>query len=312
MLMYGVLALFLLIWLIVLYDVLTKRKFKKLEVEQSRFEHPFFDWLYRYSFVKPFSWFVDDDNELTTKGEKVKEKLITAGYYNRIFTVRSYMMFTTVIFFALVILGVLIAAATLNLEFIYKILFNVEVEPTPINLQRMLVIMMVVVLLGLIPNQVLKMKAKKAIYNKNKDLPMLMMFVILMLRSGKSTAEIMYDLTKVKSNQQEIFEKAYRIYTRSPKDALILLKNHFGDGLFSDMFDLLMDVSEYAKEETVMIMESNMKSFVDTTNEIKRRNDLTMQVYSQGSMSVPFIAVIFLGVAPLLAMSFNAFAAFSI
>lgn len=301
-------GLFLIVWLIAVYFVMVNRKIEKLQIEKSRFEHPFFDWLYRYSFVKPFIWFVDDDNELSTKGEAIKEKLIEAGYYNRYFVVRSYMAFQAIIFFVLVFIGMLMAAATLKIHVLYKFLFNVNVEPVPINIQSMLLIMMVVILMGLIPNFVLKSKVKKAIYNKNKDLPMLMMFAILMLRSGKSTGQIMYDLTKIESSQREIFEKAYRIYVRSPKDANELIKIHFGDGLFADMFDLLTDVSDYAKEETIMIIESNLKSFVDTTNEIKRRNDVTSQVISQTSMVIPFAAVIFLGVAPLLAMSFASFA----
>lgn len=311
MFMYMVLGSFFIVWLFVLYMVLTQRRLEKLGVEQERFSHPFYNWIYRYSFVKPISWFVDDDNELSTKGEKIKEKLVVAGYYNKLFTVRSYMGFTVVFFAVGLLLGLIIAAASTQQHLIYKVLFNVDVEPVAFNLKIILIVIMISLLLGLIPNIILSSKAKKAIYNKNKDLPMLMMFVILMLRSSKSTDEIMLALTKIKSSQQDVFIKAYRIYTRSPLDATILIKNHFGDGLFADMFDLLVDIKEYAKEEVIVIMESNLKTFVNTTNEIKRRNDLTSQVYSETSMAIPFLAIMFLGVAPLMAMAFSGLAALS-
>lgn len=300
----AALVIFFMTWLCVIYYVIVQKKLDKLKVDRNRFGKSFYNWLYTYSHVKPLSWFVDDDNELTTKGEKIKKQLIETGQYNVKFVVRSYMAFQMVVFAALVLIGLVVCLVSLRLDIIYKVLLNVDVEVVPIDLQRFLMIFMIVLLLGLVPGYILKSRAKKIMLAKEREVPMIMMFVILMLRSGKSTGQIMNDLAKVKSMHQQEFEKAALIYARSPESAIEYLKGYFGNSSIADMFELVSDVTNYARTEVISIIESNMKSYVGSKEEQARRKDLTSQVYSQATMAVPFSAVILLGVLPLFGMAF--------
>ncbi|MBG9693068.1 hypothetical protein ABD91_20130 [Lysinibacillus sphaericus] len=303
----AALVVFLSAWLFVVYYIIVQKKLDKMGVDRNRFGKPFYNWLYTYAHVKPLSWFVDDDNELTTKGEKIKKQLVETGHYNVKFVVRSYMAFQIVVFAGLVLVGLIVCVASVRLDLIYKLLLNVDVAVVPINFQRFLMIIMIVVLLGLVPGYMLKSRAKKIMLAKEREVPMIMMFVILMLRSGKSTGQIMNDLAKVKSMHQQEFEKAALIYARSPESAIEYLKGYFGNSAIADMFELVSDVTNYSRNEVISIIESNMKSYVGSKEEQTRRKDLTSQVYSQATMAVPFSAVILLGVLPLLGMAFASF-----
>ncbi|MFY0516633.1 hypothetical protein ACOMCU_02195 [Lysinibacillus sp. UGB7] len=303
----AALVVFLSAWLFVVYYIIVQKKLDKMGVDRNRFGKPFYNWLYTYAHVKPLSWFVDDDNELTTKGEKIKKQLVEIGHYNVKFVVRSYMAFQIVVFTGLILVGLIVCVASVRLDLIYKLLLNVDVAVVPIDLQRFLMIIMIVVLLGLVPGYMLKSRAKKIMLAKEREVPMIMMFVILMLRSGKSTGQIMNDLAKVKSMHQQEFEKAALIYARSPESAIEYLKGYFGNSAIADMFELVSDVTNYSRNEVISIIESNMKSYVGSKEEQTRRKDLTSQVYSQATMAVPFSAVILLGVLPLLGMAFASF-----
>jgi hypothetical protein len=275
----------------------------------EQFDHSFFKGMYRMAYKAPFKWFVEEnENKLTPKGEKLKEQLILSGF-DRYFTVKSFMAFKAAIFMASMLLAGL---SILFLDKMGKLISLFQTLPTEIRDQGItpnlaIVTFVMYLIFPLVPSIMLKNKAKKAIVNNVKDLPMIYMFTILMLRSGKTVMDILFALTKLNTHHKDIFEQGYRIYVRNKNEGMNFYRDHFDNERFAEMFTLLEDISEYAREDTISILEGNMKSLVENTNMVRRRNDLSQLVYSQASMTIPFLAVILLGAIPIVVMAIQIF-----
>lgn len=302
-------AIFFAVWAVVFLIVYSQTRASRAVEGDEQFEHPFFKEVYRLSYKAPFKWFVEEnEHRLSPKGEKLKEQLELSGY-DRNFTVKSFMAFKVMIFMASMVLA---GISILLMDNMGKIMdLFLDLPPTAadkgITLDMAIMTVMFYMMFALFPSISLKNKAKKAIVNQNKDLPMIHMFTILMLRSNKTVMEILFALTKLNTHHKEVFEQGYRMYLRNKSEGMSFYRSHFDNERFIEMFNLLEDIAEYAREETISIMESNMKSLVEDTNMIKRRNDLSQLVYSQASMVIPFLAVILLGAAPIIVMGIKIF-----
>lgn len=305
MTLYILTMLFILLFL---YLLAAENKLDKLGIEKQKFAHPFFNWMYRYSNIAPFIWFADDDEDLTKKGLKILHQLKT-GNLTHILTVRSYMGLTFLFLVISVATGGLLVYLQPYLPTIVLFLFDVDVSEmsTDYNMRTSIMIMMLSLLIALVPNWFLKARSKKTIVANSKELPVVQMFIVLMLRSGKTVSEIIYGLSKLQTPHKKTFEHAYRVYVRSPQEAMDYLRKEFSFSRFADSFDLLEDVSEYARTETITIMEAGMNSLVEEIEQVKRRNDLSNLVYSQASMIAPFSAIILLGAVPFLIMGLSLF-----
>ncbi|WPS85405.1 hypothetical protein SMD22_01895 (plasmid) [Brevibacillus halotolerans] len=304
--------IFLIVWTTLLLVVyIQSRANRGLASGEPSFGSPFCQEIYRMSYNIPFKWFVEDDKRLSPKGERVKELLELSGY-DKNFTVRSFMAFKVFVFFV----SILMAAITLLLLDNFPALFKAGMNEQSIVSQNIrgvspdltFMIIAFFMMFSLFPNIKVKNKAKKSIVARNRDLPMIYMFTILMLRSGKTVSEIVFALTKLNTHYKEVFERGFRMYLRNKHEGMVYLRSQFTNERFVEMFNLLEDIAEYAKDECVSIMESNMKSLVDETNMVKRRNDLSQLVYSQASMIVPFLAIILLGAVPVVIAFITIFA----
>ena len=263
----------------------------------------------RSLFGIPFKWFVDDDERPTEKKTKQLQKTIALGGYDKYFTLRSYMTFKVVITLVMLLIGGFFLLVIQYWDLIASLLFAVESEPVELSLGAKGAIVSAFLVVGLIPNFVLKSKVKTKLKNDAKDIPVLQMFIILMLRSNKTIAEILYALSKVNTPHKEVFEKSYRVYLRNKGEGMDFLKRHFHDSRFVDTFNLLEDIGEYARNETIRILENNLHSIVEETAMIKRRNDMSRLIFSQASMIIPFVSVMALGAIPLIVMGLTIFSA---
>lgn len=302
-------AIFFVVWAVVSLIVYTQIRTSRAVEGDEQFEHPFFKEVYRLSYQAPFKWFVEEnENRLTPKGEKLKEQLELSGY-DRNYTVKSFMAFKVMIFMASMVLAGISILLMDNMGKIMDLFFNLPSTAVEKGITPGMGIMTVMfyMMFALFPSISLKSKAKKTIVAQNKDLPMIHMFTILMLRSSKTVSEILFALTKLNTHHKEVFEQGYRMYLRNKSEGMNFYRSHFENERFIEMFNLLEGIAEYARNETISIMESNMKSLVEDTNMIKRRNDLSQLVYSQASMVIPFFAVILLGAAPIVVMAIKIF-----
>jgi len=277
------------------------------EINKQKFENKFFNEMYLLSFGVPFKWFVDDDERPTEKSTKELKRIIELGGFNKYFTLRSYMTFKVFITFVMLLFGGVTILMIGQWHNISKWLFAIEANAVELDLYAKAMIVSSFVFVGLIPNIILKSKVKKKLKNDVKDIPVLQMFIILMLRSNKTISEILYALSKIDTPHKEVFEKSYRIYLRNKVEGIAFLKKHFDDTKFVDTFNLLEDIGEYARSECIRILENNLHSIVEETTMIKRRNDMSRLIFSQASMFIPFIAIICLGALPLIIMGLNTF-----
>ncbi|MFF2531483.1 hypothetical protein ACFVS2_21485 [Brevibacillus sp. NPDC058079] len=302
---------FLIIWAVMAIVVYFQTKGDRETTSgEPTFGSPFHQEIYRLSFIAPFKWFVEDDRNLTPKGEKVKELLKLSGY-DKNYTVRSFMAFKVLIFFASMVMVTLALFLMEKLPTLMNTAMNIQnvtaQDSKGVPLNVIFITIAFFMMFALFPSIKMKNIAKKSILARSRDLPMIYMFTILMLRSNKTVTEIIYALTKLNTHYKEVFERGYRMYLRNKHEGMAYLRSQFDNDRFAEMFNLLEDIAEYAKDECVSIMESNMKNLVDETNMVKRRNDLSQLVYSQASMVIPFMAIILLGAAPVVIMGITIF-----
>lgn len=298
-------AIFGIVWFVILFIVLMQVQLGKLEFpNKPEFESPFYDLLYRLSFVYPFKWFVDDDKKLTAKGLQVKEELRITGMDKK-YTAQSFMAYKVIMLMIALILAGLLVLILKNSSVFMTVMLGMKQtteEAGGVSNRTLIFVMSACLLIPLFPGMGLKNKAKRALVSNTKDLPMIQMFTILMLRSNKTVSEILFALSKLNTNHKEVFERGYRIYLRNKHEGMSYLRSQFSSDRFIETFNLLEDIAEYAREECIKIMESNMKSLIDDTNTIKRKNDLSKLVYSHASMMIPFAGVLLLGAAPVIIM----------
>jgi len=301
-------TIFMVVWVIavlIIYNGITVRN--NPEINTQKFKKEFYNEMYLMSFGIPFKWFVDDDDNPTEeKTKKLKKDLELAGF-DQHFTLRSFMTFKVIIMMAFLLLGGLILFIMKNAHHFSKIFFNVEVAEQPLGIQTSLLVISICLFFALMPNLILKQKVKKKMKEDSKDIPVLQMFIILMLRSNKTIAEILYALSRVNTPHKKAFEKGYRIYLRNKGEGMSFLKEHFYGTRFVETFNLLEDIGEYAREECIRILENNLQSLVEETNTIKRRADLSKLIYSQASMIIPFTSILLLGAFPLVMMGLEIF-----
>lgn len=304
-------VLFGTMWLVVTLVIVYQKALAKKGLSTLRkFDSPFHNKIYQLSFLAPFKWFVEDDQELTPKGEHMRT-LIQMARYDKKFTVRSFMAYhfsllVGAVLASLVVIYLLQYAST-AMAVIFSVDGGGEIKNEGIDKRQALTVFIVFVALALFPKYHLQGIAKKELVRFNKELPMIQMFVILMLKSGKTVRDVLFSLSKLNTYHQETFIQGYRIYMRNPIEGMQYLKNKFPNGRFSEMFSLLEDIGEFARQETITILEGNMRSLTDETNEIKRKNDINRLMYSQFSMAPPFAALILLGILPVIVKGIETF-----
>lgn len=298
--------IFIAIGAIFIYNSFTLRNDSKINKE--KFENKFFNEMYLLSFGLPFKWFVDDDERPTEKKTEELKKTIALGGYDKYFTLRSYMTFKVLVAMVMLLIGGIVVLMLDYWHVLSSALFAIESEPLSFTWATKIMIVASFLVVGLIPNMILKTKVKKKLKDDVKDIPVLQMFIILMLRSNRTIAEILFSLSKVDTPHKESFEKGYRIYLRNKGEGIHFLKEHFEGTKFVDTFNLLEDIGEYARSECIRILENNLHSLVEETAIIKERNDMSRLIFSQASMAVPFVAILTLGALPLVIMGLNMFA----
>ena len=182
------------------------------EINTEKFEKKFFNEMYLLSFGIPFKWFADDDDRPTEKKTLELKKTIALGGYDKYFTLRSFMTFKVVVAMAMLLAGGFVVVMVDYWHIVSKLLFAVESEPIEMELLNKVMILFPFLAVSLIPNIILKSKVKKKLKDDVKDIPVLQMFIILMLRSNKTIAEILYSLSRIDTPHKEAFEKSYRPY----------------------------------------------------------------------------------------------------
>ena len=92
---------------------------------------------------------------------------------------------------------------------------------------------------------------------------------------------------------------------RNKSDALIYLEKKFKNTAFGNSFNVLKYMYKYSKKDSVRILNANLRTMEKESLNTKRKKELTKFSYSQISVAVPFLVIIFLGAIPFIQYGVN-------
>ena len=298
--LYVVIVLVQLVLWIALYNHVNQYRYAG--IDKNQFSTKFSNWLYRISFIAPFCWFCD--NHETTRSIEMDEKLVEAEL-SKFFNARSFQTLKTLVLFGTVLLTGLYLEFEYRREYIINSIFKINFKYAEVFVggseSSKYIISCFLLCLAFVPNIVLKKNLRKASAMSKRDIPILQLFIILMLRSKKPVKEIIYVLSKFNSRYKHVFMKAITKYVANPSDGLDYIYKNIPDSGFRTTIDVLRDSGEYAKETTISMLNNSMRQVIEANNSARRRGDITKMALSQSTLAFPFVAVIALGAMPIAA-----------
>ena len=293
--------------LCVILEILKNRikNSEKVIVMEKPFENDLSNELYALSFTKPFSEAINPD-ETNNRVRDIEKMIAEAGLSHKI----NYRVYT-VIQLSLVGIGLIALIIFLLLSnqvgAIFRFLLNIEIPiDSPKSKQNLVLgLATCVVLLGLVPKIYLSKRAKRNAFYFQKDLPILQLFIILVLRAKRPIRELLFVLSKTEMRYKDLFSNAYRIYLRNEDESFINLKKTFESTKMSNTMSILSEYAEYSKEESLTLLENNLEDIIEESHVMKRKKDIMGAVMSQGSLMFPLVGVVLLGLLPLAMYGMN-------
>ncbi len=295
---YLYLILMIISLLICIYAMSTLKTKKKQIVMARPFRSHFANELYALSFEQPFKTFINDDlsHPKVTEINKLLAKAGLSGVCDyRVFTViQTFVMLTCFI------IGFLFVIFLKEMAMLVKFLFNVELYSADANPQQTsLMIFLVVMSVSLAPKMYLKSRTKKNQFGFLRDLPVLQLFIIQMLQSNQPVSKVLYFMSEIKTRYKDIFAVSYRMFTRSPEDGIRYLSGAFDETKFNETVTVLGDYNNYAKKESIKIMNNISKDIESELTTVQKNQSTTGMLLSQGALIIPFMSIIFLGIIPI-------------
>lgn len=255
--------------------------------------------LYVLSYSAPFKWFINP-NEDDRRVRDTKKAIVESGESHRL----NYRVLVTIqiltLILSIIAFGILSIVID-NSSIIVKYLFNISVDnsnPQALLKSKMILAMFLSSLI-IIPSIYIKQKAKRKQFFFLKDLPILQLFIILMLKAKRPLSEVIYVLSTANTIYKPIFATTYRIYVRDRAEGLDYLKEAFENTKFEDTIKVLSEYGEYSKIQSMVVLENGLKDITEYTNTLKRRKDIGLNVVAQLSLAIPFLSVILLALAPI-------------
>jgi len=278
--------------LIVFINIIFSQKLKY----DKRFANDMSNRLYALSFVKPFVWFINPDEE--SPKVKAEENLIKRAGLDHLMNYRVFMTFQSILFIIIIILYAIILLFADQIMAFLDFIFRIPPAGTGVTMETRIFIGVVLLSGILIPRKYLTRRAKKNDYFFTQELPVIQLSIILMLRAKRPMNEIMYTLGRNETRYRKIFEKANRIYLRDKVACWDYLRKEFKGTGFEDAIEVLENMDMYSRAETIRVLENGMEFLIQRSAEQKKKGAAFGNLFSQFSMAIPFIGVLFLGALP--------------
>ena len=279
---------------IVLFTVPFSQRMKHEKI----FEKESSNFLHGLSYLKPFIWFINPDED-DIKVRKMQVMLNKAGLHTKL----NYRSFTSLQILMLLAMLFVYGLLFISLEAwisLVSFLFNLPIDTTPDSMMNMRMLLAVVLIIGvMIPQMTIRMRAKRNDFLFTQDLPLVQLSLILMLRARRPISDIFFELSRTDNRYREIFETAYRMFVRDKKDAYEYLNRQFDGTGFDEAIQVLEQMGEFSKEESIIVLENGLQQLIRTGQEKKRGKALAGNLASQFSMLLPFGGVILLGAVPI-------------
>lgn len=262
------------------------------------FDNNISNLMYQLSFSKPYVWFIPETSihpKAVARNSVIAKAELTKKLDYRSFTVLQ----TSLLAFALVM--TLISYLLLQQgDFVVRVFFNISMEDGS-NMNIVAVFTGVLfLLLALAPNIYINSVANKKSDAFISDLPLLQLFLILMIRSKRPVGEMLYTLSKTESRYRNIFSTGYRIFLRDKDAGFNYLESAFGRTSFRDSINVLATCEEYSRDYSAESLTSKLPTLLDDVAAIKKGKGVLRGLLSEGSIALPFVAVMLLGVGPIL------------
>ena len=117
------------------------------------------------------------------------------------------------------------------------------------------------------PSLYLNSMAKSVKAQRTKDLPLLQLFLILSLKTGKSINEIFETLGTLNTRYKNIFKTAYLINLRNSKESYEYLIKEFRDTRFEFSIRALSNMMYYSRLDTVRMLENSLEDILADNKE---------------------------------------------
>lgn len=245
------------------------------------------------SFKPPYVWFIDPE-EQSKEAVKITEEIANAQLYHAL-NYRSFIVIRVIFAFSgLLILAVLVLIATFA-----DILFPAFVS-SEMTINIKLISLFIGGVISIFPSFWLSGKAKKTKSSRAKDLPILQLFLILSLRTGRSTKEVFNTLGYLNTQYSQIFKTAFLMYLRSPTDAFSFLREEFEHTQFEHTIKALSNMSEYSKEDTILLLEHALDEIVVGGKEKQEKRNIVNLLITQASLFLPLVALGLLVIYPII------------
>lgn len=296
-------AIFLVLVNLLSYAIQNQKKDPRLiyDINDAPFDNALSNKLYQMSYSSFFGSFLPESADMP-KAQDQDKMFAESGFATKL----NYRVFGTVqimLFIAAFAATFLIGGIMALNPWIVKLLFNIEMAKGEFG--PFLFIGMILILLCLVPTLFFKSKANSRHAGFIKDLPILQLFIVLMLKSQRSTAEILYTLGKTNTRYREIFDIAYRISIRSQTEAFDYLRNAFAGTAFVDTITILATSEEYSKQDSIEVLEGRIDSLIQDVENIKGEKGVIKGLLSEGSIALPMIGLMVLVVVPILIYAMN-------
>lgn len=271
-------------------------------VKQARpFDNDYTNLAYNLSFVVPFVWFVEED-ERHEKAVAIN-KLIEEANMKRTVDYRSFTTLQILLFLMGTVIFLILNIGLVPIINLLAYGFNLSSESLTGEGGTLLLIRSIIFSVCVLPSLLMKLYMKRRIASREvtflKDLPLLQLFIILMLRSNATINEVLFTLSTTETAYQQMFAQAYRIYLREPAEAFDFLEDAFYHTKIIETIYMLRGFSQYAKEESIQTLENNQGEILEHTAAARKKAEASKNLFAQVSMSFPFIAVLILGGGPL-------------
>lgn len=279
--------------------ILSKEKVLSSPIPRP-FDNELSNELYALSFNQFFSLFIVKD-ESDKEVVKINQLIAESGLSHLI----NYPLFA-VIRAILLLIGLLLLLLSFvwidGFYFVTEFLFNIssEIEGVNTDTQVQAFMMVLAIILYFAPSYILKSMAKRKSKVFQQNLPLLQLFIIQMLKGNNPISKVIYLMSKIETPYKQIFAVAFRIYSRNPKDGLDYLKNAFKGTKFEETVAVLQDYGKYSQESSIKTLE-HIKRDIEGTNVVKKKTgSASALISSQAAVGIPFIALIALGLVPIL------------
>lgn len=285
--------------LVSLYALSTLQVRRKILVMDRPFESEFSNELYALSFGKPFCWMIEEDSN-HRKVKAITKNLAEAGLADRM-DYRVFMTIQTALMIFCFVLGIFFLVFFEQANWVLSLLFNISfIVEGANNNQVPIIIFCLLMLASYTPQLYIRQRAKNNNFNFKKDLPVLQLFILQMLRANNTTGEVLYLMSKIETRYQQIFATGYRMYTRDTREGFNYLRNSFSGTKFEETIAILEDFHQFSREESFRVLLNISKDIDDQLAGLKKNKAIVTMLLSEGSLILPLLSILFLVFIPVI------------